>query len=71
MPTLHAPNGSVAGSATVARARLHMVLRRDRTERTLRAALHARPIGIDSLLASHEQTLGQLLTEPVAAGREA
>lgn len=71
MPTLHAPNGSVAGSATVARARLLMVLRSDRTERTLRAALHACAIGMDPLLPSHEQTLGQLLTEPISAGREA
>lgn len=71
MPILHAPNGSVAGSATVARARLHMVLRSDRTERALRTALHVYSIGMDSVLPSPEQTLGQLLTEPVAAGREA
>jgi len=71
MPTLHAPNGSVAGSATVARARLLMVLRSDRTERTLRTTLHACAIGMDPLLPSHEQTLGQLLTEPIATGREA
>ena len=68
MPTLHAPNGSVAGSATVARARLHMVLRNDRNDRTLRASLHACTGGMDP---PYEQTLGQLLTEPISAGREA